>query len=183
MEDTMNTMTIAAALLLGGAVATASSQQPAVTVNGDDITLTGCVTPAAQTTASPEALVWTRGQMMLAGAGAAAGAAAGTAPNAIGTRGISGRVFYWLDDEEDLRKHVGKRVEVKGTLEDFEEGEIEVERDGDFTEIEIDIDGRKEEARVPTSWLGTAAPEETTFKIVARQVDVKEIKVLGACGR
>ena len=175
----MKTMMMVAASCLASAVAASSPQQATVTVNGDDITLTGCVVPAAQTVASPEALIWTRGQMMLAGAGAAAG----TAPNAIGARGIAGRVFYWLDDEDGLRKHVGQRVEVKGELEDFEEGEIEVERDGEFTEIELDIDGRKEEARVPTAWLGAAAPDDATFKIVAREVDVKTIKVLGACAR
>ena len=175
----MKTMTMVVAISLVSAVAASSLQQPTVTVNGDDITLTGCVVPAAQAAASPETLIWTRGQMMLAGAGVAAG----RQPDALGGRGISGRVFYWLNDEDGLSKHVGQRVEVKGELEDFEEGELEVKRDGEFTEIELDIDGRKEEARVPTSWLGAVAPGEATFKIVAREVDVEEIKVLGACGR
>jgi hypothetical protein len=35
---------------------------------------------------------------------------------------------------------------------------------------------------VPTSWLGVpAADKEQTFEIVARRVDVDDVKVLGAC--
>jgi len=157
--------------------AAASAQQPDVTINGDDVTLTGCIVPRAQTTVSPQTLIWTRSDIMLAGM-----AAARAPVNPIGTRGVSGRVFYWLNDDEDLQTHIGQRVEIKGQLEDFEQGEIEVTRDGAFTEVQLDIDGHKEKARVPTSWFG-AAPDEAEFKIVARQVDVDDIRVLGRCGR
>jgi hypothetical protein len=153
------------------------AQQPNVTIDGDNITLTGCVVPAGQNVISPSMLIWSRGEIMLAGVSAAAEAPV----NAVGTGGVSGRVFYWLDDGEDLRKHIGQRVEIKGDLEDFEEGEIRVERDGGFTEIELDIDGHEEKVRVPTAWLG-AAPDDAEFTIVAREVDVDDIRVLGPCG-
>jgi hypothetical protein len=174
--------TFAVLACLGFAVAAgaASVQQAAtVIVGGDRITMTGCIVPAAEVTSSPEALFWTRGGLMLAGAGAAAAPAA----NAIDARGISGRVFYWLDDDEDLGKHLGKRVEIKGELEDLEDGKIKVSRDGDFTEIELDIDGDKERARVPTSWFGSAALKDAEFKIAVREVEVDEVRELGVCTR
>ena len=94
------------------------------------------------------------------------------APNPVGTSGIAGRVFYWLEDDEDLSKHVGQLVEIEGDLEDFEIGEIEIDRDGDFTEIELDLEGRKEKARVPTSWLpGIGSDGDREFEIAARKHD------------
>jgi hypothetical protein len=134
--------------------------------------------PAGQSASSPQTLIWTRGEIILAGVDAATGAPT----NPIGTSGVSGRVFYWLDNDEDLRKHIGQRVEITGEFEDFEEGEIHVEGDGAFTDVELDIDGHNEKARVPTAWLG-AAPEDAEFKIVAREVNVDDIRVLGSCGR
>ena len=172
----MNTMKVLSALCFSCAVAAPTlAQQPSVTIDGDNVTLTGCVVPTSQS--SRPTLIWTRGEIMLAGVDAAAGAPT----NPIGTAGVSGRVFYWLDNDEDLRKHIGQRVEIKGELEDFEEGEIQVKRDGAFTDIELEIDGHTEKARVPTAWLGTA-PDEAEFKIVAREVDVDDIRVLGSCG-
>jgi hypothetical protein len=162
------------------AVIAASVQQgPTVIIDGDRIAMTGCIVPATEVTSSPEALLWSRGGLMLAGVGAAAA----PATNAIAGSGISGRVFYWLDDDEDLREHLGKRVEIKGELEDLEDGEIKVSRDGDFTEIELDIDGDKERARVPTSWFSGATPTDAEFKIAVREVDVDEIRELGVCAR
>ena len=70
-----------------------------------------------------------------------------------------------------LRITLDKGNEIKGELEDFEEGEIQVTRDGGFTEIELDIDGHKEKARVPTAWLGAAPAVLNAFiiNISARQ--------------
>lgn len=176
----MKAVTVLASLALAASVTAASVQHgPTVTVDGDHITLTGCIVPAAEVTASPEALFWSRGGLMLAGADAAAA----PSTNAIAAGGIAGRVFYWLDDADDLRDHIGKRVEIKGDLEDLEDGKIKVSRDGDFTEIELDIDGDKEEARVPTSWFGRVPPKDAEFKIAVREVDVDEVRELGMCGR
>lgn len=127
--------------------------------------------------ARPDLLIWSRGDIMLAGA------AALNSPSAA-TPGLVQRVFYWLDDDDDLSKHAGQRVELKGELEDFEEGEIEIEKDGDFAEIRLELDGDEEEARVPISWLGPgAADADATLEFVARRIDVDEVRGLGACGR
>ena len=45
------------------------------------------------------------------------------------------RIFYWLDDDEDLSKHRGQRVEIQGELEDFEKGKVEVDRKDDYTKV------------------------------------------------
>lgn len=159
-------------------MATLGAQQPAVTVDDDDITIRGCVREVDLRTTNPSLLVWSRSDLMLVGAEAASS----DAPNPIGTAGFAGRVFYWLDDDEDLAKHVGQQIEIKGDLKDIEKGEIEIDQDGAFTKIEIKLDGEKETARVPTSWLGMPADDrEQKFEIVGRRVDVDNVKVLGAC--
>ena len=151
----------------------AAAQRPAVTVDDDDITIRGCITQARPLpNVAPTTLMWSRSDIMLSAAEMSAPAAAAG-------------VFYWLDDDDDndLSKHVGQRIEIKGELEDFEKGEVEIEEDGEFTEIELDLDGQKETARVPTSWLGPGAPRrDREFDIVARRIDVKDVRVLGACG-
>jgi hypothetical protein len=159
---------IAGASLSIAAVA-AAGQRPAVVVHDDDITIRGCVSRVDPgNIGSASMLVWTRGDIMLSNA---------TAPQ---PGQLTDRVFYWLDDDEDLSKHVGQMIEVKGDLGDFQKGEVEIDRKGDFTEVELKLGDKKEKARVPTAWL--AAPRaEGEFDIVARKIDVDKINVLGAC--
>jgi len=164
-------VTTALSFSIGAAV---YAQQPSVTVRGDDITIRGCVGRAAPGVGlAHPSLVWTRSDIMLSNAMSVGGAA----PSAL-----ADRVFYWLDDEEDLAKHVGQQVEIKGDLGDFKKGEIETKRDGEFTNIELKLGDRKEKARVPTAWLGTPA-SEGDVQIISRKVDVDEVKVIGACER
>jgi hypothetical protein len=146
----------------------AAAQQPAVVVDGDDITIRGCVSRVSPgSSIGAPMMVWTRGDIMLSNA---------TAPGGK----LTDRVFYWLEDDEDLAKHVGQLIEVKGDLGDFKKGEVEIDRKGDFTEIELKLGDKEEKARVPTAWLGVAR-SEGEFDIVARKIDVDEVKVLGAC--
>jgi hypothetical protein len=146
----------------------AAAQQPAVAINDDEITLRGCVGRVqAGSVTAPPMMVWTRGDLMLSN------------PSLLG--GLSpDRVFYWLDDDDDLSEHIGQLIEVRGDLGDFEKGEVEFDKDGDFTEIELKLDGRTEKARVPTTWLG-APRGDAEFDIVTRKIDVDDVKVLGAC--
>jgi hypothetical protein len=166
-----------AVVFAGAATVSLAAQQPAVSIDGDDITITGCVTQVnPQPAVAPDLLVWSRSDLILAGAVAAG---AGQVP--VGTTGLAGRVFFWLD--EDLSKHVGQRVEIKGDLEDIKKGEIEIENKGEFTEIELDLAGREEKVRVPTAWLSADTPRKAEFDIVARKIDVDDVRVLGACNR
>jgi hypothetical protein len=157
--------------------ASRAAQQPIVTVDDDDITIRGCVRNTDVRHGIPtNMLVWSRGDIMLA-------AATSLGSHPAGTAGVVGRVFYWLEDDDDLTKHVGQMVVVKGNLKDFKTGEVEIEREDDFfTEIELDLDGKKDKARVPTAWLrGTGADRNQKFEITARRIDVDHVYVLGAC--
>jgi hypothetical protein len=163
-----------AALVCCIATAALAGQQPSVVVNDDDITIRGCVTRAApEPLESQHVLVWTRGDIMLSSA---------MTVHAGQPAAVVQRVFYWLEDEDDLARHVGQMVEVKGELGSFETGELEIERDGAFTNIELELDGKTEKARVPTAWLGPARTEGE-FDIAMRKVDVDDVTVVGPCQR
>jgi len=162
---------LAGALALCCATAAVAAQEPSVEVDGDDITIQGCVLEADAAAQAHPVLVWTRGGIMLNNATTVRGGRPQALPE---------QVFYWLEGDDPLAKHVGQRVEVEGELGDFEKGEVEIERDGAFTNIELKLDGDTEQARVPTAWL--AAPrDEGEFDIVARKIEVDDIDVLGAC--
>ncbi len=169
----MSATALAAAAAVA-AVAAVAAQRPLVTIHDDDITVRGCVREADASGGGPgSTLVWSRSDIMMAAA---------TDGEALGSEGPTGRVFYWLDEDEDLARHVGQMVEVKGELEDFKKGEVDVDRDGDFTNIELTLDGKKEKARVPTSWLRSRdRDEDHDVDIVARKIEVKHIDMLGAC--
>lgn len=179
----MNFKKLALAVAALAALATAdaaSAQQPAVAIDGDDITFRGCIRRVDfQGTVPPSMLVWSQNDIMLA----AVTAMGAGVQNPIGTSGMLGRVFYWLDDHDDekLAGHIGQLVEVTGDLKHFEEGEVEIDRDAGITEIEVKMDGHKEKARIPTSWLGLGAARDQEYDIVTRRVDVDKIFVLGAC--
>jgi hypothetical protein len=138
-----------------------------------DIVIRGCVTDAnAPSVVAPSTFVWSRSDIMLAAAEARSTAVP-----------LRDRIFYWLDDDEDLSKHRGQRVEIKGELEEFEKGKVEVDRKDDYTKVKLHLDGKTEEAKVPSSWLNEwANPKDQKFDIVARRIDVKKVTVLGACG-
>ena len=180
----MRFMSLAAAAAVGVAIhATVASGQQTLHIDGDDITMRGCVTAASAQLQMPfETLMWSRGGILTAGAGIA------DAPSGARMEELAGRVLYWID-EDDLAKHVGKMVEIRGELEDLEEGELEIDRDGDFTEVRLKLDGKEEKIRVPSSWLappGVAArdldkDDDREIEIATRKVDLKDVKVLGSC--
>jgi hypothetical protein len=106
-----------------------------------------------------------------------------------GAHDLASRVLYWIEDEDDLDEHVGQMVEVRGELEGLETGELEIERDGAYTEIRLELDGDEEKIRVPTAWLtgpsvGRASrddDDDLDIEIATRKIDVKDVKVLGPC--
>jgi hypothetical protein len=164
-------------LLLAGSLAVAdAAQPPTMTFDGDEVTVRGCVTRIAAPAAA-DTLVWSRGEMMLAGVTATEG----TRREHQGARDtLAHRVFYYVDHDEDLSQYMGREVELKGELDDFATGQLEVMRDGEFTEITLDLESREEKVRVPTSWLRDR-PHEAEFTIVARRIDVDDIRVVGTC--
>jgi hypothetical protein len=174
MQATSRTLALAVMLMAAVAVP-AAAQQPIVSVDGDDITITGCLARAsARPSYAPTVLVWTRGDIMLA-------APASGVPPAVGTTSGTQRVFYWIDQADELIGHLGQRVEIKGEFEDFEEGQIEVDRDDDYVEMELDLGGREEKVRMPASWFDNPVPDDLEINFIARKVDVEDVRVLGAC--
>ncbi len=120
------------------------------------------------------------------------------AAGATGSLPGASTVIYWLDDledDDDLPDYAGKRVEVRGEIEgDIERGEMEIEREGDWVEIDIESDGKKVSTRLPwvsvmpntTGAVGTSGElkegKDIELNINVRKIDVKDVRVVaGTC--
>ena len=154
-----------------------AAQQPvAVTANSDDkVKLVGCVIKGdggyvLSNVADP-------------GEPRPAGSAATTVTSASN---VAGRIFYWLDGDDDLDDHAGRKVEVTGKLEnEIDKGQIAVEREQGMVEIEFKADGeRKIKIKVPEvlAAIGTSgvSDREKTYRVFIRKIDVKSVKVLAS---
>jgi hypothetical protein len=164
--------------------------ESAATRANDKVKITGCVirTNDQGSGGNRSLVVWSGGDVVFANAVVEFEPASDSKEIArvVGTSGGGVPIFYWLDDDDDLGKHVGELVELKGELdEDFEHGEIKFDRKGDFTEIEFEVDGKDVKARVPTTMLTSADDKESDkddrkYNIVVRKVDVDDVKMLSA---
>jgi hypothetical protein len=71
-------------------------------------------------------------------------AAANTIPGAVGTSGVSSTIIYWLDDNDDLKHHVGHRVEVVGNLKgDPKNAKVRLRRYYAWTEMKVKAAGTR----------------------------------------
>ena len=71
-------------------------------------------------------------------------------PGPAGTTGRMGSIFYWLDNNGDLKDHVGHQVEIDGELKgDLNDGQIKVDRKANWSEMEVKSDGKTLKAQVP----------------------------------
>ena len=105
------------------------------------------------------------------------------ATSAIGTSGTFSTVFYWLRDDDDLKDHVGHRVEIEGELKgDVKEGEITIDRKDNWTELEVKSGGDEMKAKVPNAYVFPDATRDKDRKLSAlvRKVDVDHVKMLSA---
>ena len=103
--------------------------------------------------------------------------------SAIGTSGAFSTVFYWLRNDDDLKQHVGHRVEIEGELKgDIKEGEIKLDRKDNWTELEVKSDGHEMKAKVPNAYIFPDPTRDKDKKISAlvRKVDVDHVKMLSA---
>lgn len=101
------------------------------------------------------------------------------APGAAGTDDAT--IFYWLDDDDGLKVHVGHRVQIKGERKgDVKEGGIELDRKDNWTELTVKADGRT--GRAHLSNPPVAAPDKTARKgrILVKHVDVDNVKMVRA---
>jgi hypothetical protein len=105
------------------------------------------------------------------------------APNAVGTTGGFSTVFYWLDGSGDLKSHIGHRVEIEGEMKgNLKEGEIEVERKDQWTEVSVKADGRNMKYNVPHTSIVANPDRDKTQKsdILVRRVAVEKVKMMSA---
>jgi hypothetical protein len=101
---------------------------------------------------------------------------------------LSSRLLYWLDDDDELEEHAGKRVEVSGKAKGrLEKGEIEVDRKDAGVELEFEADGKKVKVLVPNTDVavgtdGALRNVRDEYNVVVLKVDVKSVKrVADAC--
>jgi hypothetical protein len=106
-------------------------------------------------------------------------------PDAVGTTGAVATVFYWLDDHDDLKSHVGHLVEVEGNLKgQIEDGAIKVDRKSNWTELTLKSGDRELKARVPpVSIVGASTRDDRKVSVLVRQVDVQNVRMLDASCR
>jgi hypothetical protein len=101
----------------------------------------------------------------------------------IGTAGNFTNVFYWLGGDNDLKKNIGRRVEVEGELKgDIKEGEIKLDRKDNWTDLEVKSDGHEMKAKVPNAYIFPDPTRDKDKKIsaIVRKVDVEHVKMLSA---
>ena len=165
--------------LSAAVLATGLSAAPA---SADDrITLTGCVAPAPPATVvtSPSFLVWSESGVMMTDVVARLDREA-----PIGTAGTGVPILLWIDDEDDVARYAGQYVEVRGEVSDeLETGEVEVDENDNFIEIEFEWDGDDVRARMPKGLFLGRDVDDTDFDVVVRRIDVEDVKVVpgGSC--
>jgi hypothetical protein len=105
-------------------------------------------------------------------------------PGTLGTTPVFANVFYWLDKDDDLRAHIGHRVEVEGELKgDLKSGEIEIDRKDQWTELEVKSNGREMKARVPNASVVAAPNADRKISVLVRRLDVDKVRMLDAVCR
>ena len=96
------------------------------------------------------------------------------------------RVVFWLDDDDAIMKHAHKGVEVKGTLDGFEESEIELKAGPKDGGLLVEFEGPGKDVVVAESKLegaiegavGTSGrePEKDDIKTMLVKVDVANVQ-------
>lgn len=100
-------------------------------------------------------------------------------PGAVGTTGTVASVFYWLHDADGLRDHVGHRVEVDGQLDArIADGEIQIARKAEWTEIELKTDGQSLKARVHRMAVAPVGDGGDKAPVLVRRVKVAQVRMI-----
>ena len=103
--------------------------------------------------------------------------------SSIGTSGAFSTVFYWLRHDDDLKKHVGHRVEIEGELKgDIKQGEIKLDRKDNWTELEVKSGGDELKAKVPNAYIfpNPNGDKDRKISTLVRKVDVDQVKMVSA---
>jgi hypothetical protein len=176
-EDAMNLSRFSATLILTAVLAlTIAAVAPSGSALRDkSITLSGCLIRGEGDGA---------GYLLISHAfdpATVPAAGAQVTPGTVGTTGDFATMFYWLDGNGDLRKHVGHRVEIEGAAKgDVKEGEMKVDRKEAWTELTVKSDGRKMTARVPQSSIVAGPDPLKKLGVLVRKIDVEHVRMLAA---
>ena len=112
---------------------------------------------------------------------ATAAAGAHVTPGTIGTTGDFANIFYWLDGNGDLRKHVGHHVEIEGDAKgDVKDAEMKIDRKDNWTELRVKSDGRTMRARVPQASIVAGPDPDRKMDVLVRRIDVEHVRMLAA---
>jgi hypothetical protein len=110
-----------------------------------------------------------------------AAAAGHVTPGTIGTTGDFANIFYWLDGNGDLRKHVGHQVEIEGDAKgDAKDAEMKIDRKDRWTELTVKADGRTMNARVPQASIVGGPDAERKMDVLVRRIAVERVRMLAA---
>ena len=159
--------TCVAALLALAVMPLGAAQEPDLKeAENQEITLRGCVTPAED----EDQYVLTRVVEVLPPSGS-------TMPAYAHGR----KVVFWLDDDDELVKHKNAGVEVHGTIEGFEESEIEFKAGAKDGGLLVEFEGPGDDVVIAASKvegaIGTSGreAEEDDLKTMLVKVDVKSV--------
>jgi len=114
--------------------------------------------------------------------GSSTGSASGASAirGAVGTAGVDSTIFYLLENNNDLKHHVGHRVEVVGNVKDDPKNpDVRLRRYYAWTEVNMKAGGHTLTALVPSA---VSAPNVDSDSNV-RRVDVDHVFTLSVgCG-
>ena len=158
---------VSTAVAQGVATASAAVDKP--------VTLTGCVVKGES-----------GGYLLTGVANTTPGSTVATPPAGTLTAVTrASHVLYWLDDDDEVKGHTGRRVEISGEIEaEIEKGEIELERmDNGMIKLQAKYDGKTVTAllaSVPAAvgTAGAAGDKEVEVDYIVRRVDVKSVRMI-----
>ena len=172
----MKLSVVPGAFALTAALVLAAPTAPRAAMRGDKkITLSGCLIRGEGDGT---------GYLLITRAFDPAATAAGArhvTPSTIGTTGDFANIFYWLDGNGDLRKHVGHQVQIEGdTKGDVKDGEMKTERKDGWTELVVKSDGRTMKARVPNASMVEGPDSQRKMDVLVRRIDVDHVQMIAA---
>jgi hypothetical protein len=147
---------------------------PAAQAGAHQITFRGCVTPGVD-----------KGSYVMTNIVESPSAAGATMPEVAHGR----RILYWLDNDAEVKQHIGEMVEVNGEFTELEKSEIELkagpQKDGGLV-VEFETPGK--DVKAPNATVGTAVgtagrvvPETNDIPTFLAHIDVKSVKAMGKC--
>jgi hypothetical protein len=95
------------------------------------------------------------------------------------------RVLFWLKNDDNVKKHIGRMVEVRGDFTGLQESEVELKAGRQNNgELVVEFEGPGKDVKVPNSSVGDAigtagrtVPEKDDVKTYLAYVNVKQVRV------